>query len=574
MLQNYAASNSYKGTKDTDYYTLTEKQDSAGTYNVKSLPLGVYLVVETEAPDSYVINTQSFLVAIPQWNQSANESEGEWVYSVSAYPKYQSISVDKVMKKADNDKATTTTDSYEIGDTIPYTVTATIPNYGYSTDYPELSVTHNLALNYKDGSGKADQPTGIKMYNNLGLLFTDTLSEGLRLNDLSGKTNGLTVTVAGTKLENGKEIIESDVNKITDENLTGDKKIYAALKAAGKTLTGATYVYNEENKLYTYTGTVETTERANYVYYSAVDDSTNKTTMYVYVPWCVIDNQSSPKELGSQGQKVVLDYSAYLTDKAEVGAENTNTVTYKFSNDPQSVSSTAYDPQSNNTDTTTVYTYGMELTKKFNGEDATTAKVTASGVTFQLQDSKGTAQYFYKSTDDTYTLYNKDAVAETTENNEEVYKVYTSSTATETAVTTQDINPTDKGKLTIKGLAAGTYKLVETKSVDGYSLLTAPVIIVVSENEEKIAEVTAKIKDSNSTGTTTVETLKTKAEANNTTTAADKATFVLTVNNSANQFNLPFTGGMGLWTFTITGGVIMSAAIIVLVVNRKKRASK
>ncbi|MGN0537147.1 MAG: GGIII-like transmembrane region-containing protein [Acutalibacteraceae bacterium] len=48
----------------------------------------------------------------------------------------------------------------------------------------------------------------------------------------------------------------------------------------------------------------------------------------------------------------------------------------------------------------------------------------------------------------------------------------------------------------------------------------------------------------------------------------------MTVNNAKNQYDLPLTGGLGLWIFTIGGGVLMAAAIIVISVVRKKKSNK
>jgi LPXTG-motif cell wall-anchored protein len=48
--------------------------------------------------------------------------------------------------------------------------------------------------------------------------------------------------------------------------------------------------------------------------------------------------------------------------------------------------------------------------------------------------------------------------------------------------------------------------------------------------------------------------------------------FEVTINNVEKQFDLPQTGGDGILLFTIAGGILMAAAIILFAAMRKKKA--
>ncbi|MGN1202714.1 MAG: SpaH/EbpB family LPXTG-anchored major pilin, partial [Eubacterium sp.] len=137
-----------------------------GVVTLENLDLGVYLVQETKVPAGYMVTTQAFLVALPTWDQE-NDT---WVYAVEATPKNETLQVEKQITDGNqNTPDGTADDSYSIGDTVPYTVTAKIPNYGNASDDPTVTVTKNLLL---------QDTLGVDAYNALNLVFTNTLTKG------------------------------------------------------------------------------------------------------------------------------------------------------------------------------------------------------------------------------------------------------------------------------------------------------------------------------------------------------------------------------------------------------------
>ena len=273
--------------------------------------------------------------------------------------------------------------------------------------------------------------------------------------------------------------------------------------------------------------------------------------MTVEISWDALDRY--------QGKQIQLTYSARLNEDAFIKDANTNDVTYKFSHDPQK---SAEEPHTEITppDTET-YTYQMNLTKLLNNEKPEDVKdvdkngTDVSGVTFQLYVEGSTTPLYVKKTSDG------------------VYTICTEPTETEIEEKTvqQEIHPTAKGSLSVKGFKAGTYELEETKSVSGYTLLTKPITIVVEENtdaEGKVINGTVNAYIKGATGEENVSLVTSDATDG---TNAENGIFKITVNNVKKQFNLPQTGGAGLWMFTIAGGILMALAIIFFHTLRTKK---
>ena len=440
----------------------------------------------------------------------------------------------------------TTSDSYSIGDTIPYTVTATIPNYGYTLGNPNKTVTTELLE-----KGEYDK------YNALKVEFTDILSKGLTLN-----MNHLAVPDS----ENPDKILPSDLGikildkdnsvivDLTDDLNEGKSKADGAINDASVTLKEVTGYSKDET-----TGK-ETNNGKDFLVTTGLTED-GKTKLTVNISWDLLDQY--------QGKQIQLTYSARLNEDAFIEIANTNDVKYNFSHDPQQSTG---NPRTDITppDTET-YTYQMNLTKLLNKESPDKVSgVDVTEVTFRL----------YTVTDDEEgnsirtPLFVKQEIGE----DEKPVKdgdctICTDATAEEkitddenkTFAITQDIHLQSDGSLNVKGFKAGTYELEETKSVSGYTLLTKPITIEVEEvTDLTTKKVTGTVKAYTKDGTAQGEWL-TDEDGN------EDGIFRITVNNVKKQFNLPQTGGAGLWMFTIAGGILMAAAIIFFHTLRTKK---
>lgn len=105
-------------------------------------------------------------------------------------------------------------------------------------------------------------------------------------------------------------------------------------------------------------------------------------------------------------------------------------------------------------------------------------------------------------------------------------------------------------------LAAGTYYLKELQAPSGYSALTSVVKVVISTatpNDNTIYDFKYSMNE---------------GEENN---VAKDGVISLDITNNKG-FNLPATGGMGTYLFTIGGLVIMAGAALLLIASKKRRA--
>ena len=222
-------------------------------------------------------------------------------------------------------------------------------------------------------------------------------------------------------------------------------------------------------------------------------------------------------------EKFTITYKVKLNDKAVLGRDgNKNSVKLQYKND---INDEFKDVPGNDT---TVFTYGIDLLKKGEGADNV-----LEGVEFKLTDGKDNAVSVEKKETNTFYTPGGDSNEVTTD--------------------------TD-GKIYIRGLKPGTYKLTETKTNAGYVRLKNPVEIVITPSTDvnKAAEgvVSATVGGKEVTMT-----------ADN---GSNTAIVPLTVVNRKG-FDLPATGGRGIALFTIAGIAIVAAAGSLLFMRKRSK---
>lgn len=216
--------------------------------------------------------------------------------------------------------------------------------------------------------------------------------------------------------------------------------------------------------------------------------------------------------------KVKLNENAVLGQK---GNKNKVELQYEYENN-----GTTIDKKVPGNDTT-VFTYGINLLKK--GEGTNTV---LEGVKFELTDSKNQpVKVLKKETNEFYTP----------------------------GGTSNEVTTATDGKIYIRGLKPGTYKLTETKTKAGYVLLKDPVEIMITQKEAKsgIEEATVGGKP---------VTMQNDQKNSDSKTAE----VPLTVVNSKG-FDLPATGGRGIALFTIAGIAIVAAAGSLLFMRKRSK---
>lgn len=169
------------------------------------------------------------------------------------------------------------------------------------------------------------------------------------------------------------------------------------------------------------------------------------------------------------GDVITVTYNAYITADAAVTDPATNKVHLEYSTNPDGSGKGESTPSESK-----VYTYPIEIFKFY--KDGEVEKGLANA-TFKLSTSKDS------------TAAGIDLVKDTTpENSYHVKGEGETSTATE--VTTPE-----GGKITIRGLKAGTYYLHEITAPTGFNKLTHPVKIEITAVENDQSKATYKIND-------------------------------------------------------------------------------
>lgn len=402
-------------------------------------------------------------------------------------------------------------------------------------------------------------PSNIADYDTYYYVFTDILSKGLTLKDMDDATDGIQNNIK-VYIQNGDVTVD-----VTD---------YFYRNAAA----------NSENK-----GTDITVGIKDLIALKLVEDFDDATE----------GNQSVNSITAAT--KVVVTYTAVLNADAVVGNNgNPNTVFLRYSNDPNNdgtpasgsnkpsenpeepkpEETTPGEPSTTTTIPTgvtpkdTVWTYTTELT--INKVDAEGNALT--GAKFQLTGDSVkkvviTTYKYEADTDGTY--YKLKTGAYTTDapnnNNTDMYESTTvkyKQNAERTSVEVSDsVNVISvvgaDGKLKFTGLGAGTYTITELEAPAGYNKLETPIEVTITW--------AAPTGNSNECTWTYSGTDYTDANNNKQHDEGEPYLPTVTVINQKGS-TLPSTGGIGTTLFYVFGGIMVLAAVVLLI-TKKRMAS-
>lgn len=226
------------------------------------------------------------------------------------------------------------------------------------------------------------------------------------------------------------------------------------------------------------------------------------------------------------GETIVVTYSATINDEAEMTLIETNKAQLTYGNNHE----TEFDQTETKNYSIPVY--------KFGAEDS--GNTGLAGAEFVL------VKEIYKNAEEA----EKNAMAfKAAEDN--VYFYHSDRTNIEEGSFTTVITTPEDGKFMIKGLAAGTYYLWETKAPAGYNQLKDAITIIIADN----GDITVN-------GETFTPAKDLDAE-----NAEDSMVGV----ENKSGVNLPSTGGIGTTIFYIVGGVLIVGAAILLIAKKRAR---
>ena len=225
-----------------------------------------------------------------------------------------------------------------------------------------------------------------------------------------------------------------------------------------------------------------------------------------------------------------ITYAATLTSDAQMGnKDNPNEVelTWKRTN------TTYYDTLK---DCCHVYTYGIDVLKQFSDNGGN-----LRNVKFRL----------HNDTDDVFVIADlKDGV------------YYAKGFAAKKSDATTFI-PNAQGHIVVKGLEGDAYSLTEIATDKGYVLLKDAVKIIIKTSENGQCEKCgAKLLTASAT-----------VNGKDVTMTEGNAIVPLTVVNNPG-FDLPKTGGYGVWMYTVGGVLLLGAAAFIAVKSRKHKSEK
>lgn len=562
-----------------------EGQEAEGQVKFDKLELGLYVVIETDKPDSVTKATDPFLVSVPM----TSIDKQNWLYDIIVNPKnkteYAGITLQK-KGKTGSQEDTTVMGGYEFK----------LEKYSESTgNWTEITKAT------KNGVDNAGDPLNLTTSPKDGRIVISDLSAGVyRFTEKT--TTGKSGYIVDGKTHYIFRVNGSKIEEITDEtekakySEAGYNNVFNAKDAGGNQVN----IYNHRpdvDKVVTKRDGTSGKEadynigdRVPYVVTVKVPENITSLKKFVLEdkPTNLIDDVASVKVYNGNtevsgfytvaakdgvgftitfdprdmtdyaGKTLTIKYEAVLQPGAVATVEgNANTIKLSYSNQILPTTTPGEEPNpSENTieDRTFVYTFKINIVKT--AEDETTR---LAGVKFDLYKSVETEKLTEQEKKDSITNEVARKLGLTVSNDTTWVKI--------TTLTTSDSeDPTIKGTAEYKGLADGTYYLVETETVDGYNLLSAPVKVELSVSAEtKWTEENTYDDQGNLVKHNVTKKETTFKNSQDATTG-----YTLTTIINRKGFDLPITGGFGTLLFSGIGVLLVVAGVGVLLSLKKK----
>ena len=590
------------GSKTTDVNGIVQ----FGKVQEEVLHLGLYLVLETETPDSVKTACEPFFVSVPMTKVLGDTNGGltDWLYDVHVFPKnstaYGQADLQKVGKQSGTDEEVLTMQGYKFklykkNDDGTWTWIEKKPANGVDNAGEWLDAANETGVLTTGPEGKisvsgltkgvyAFVETGVNAED--GYILDSGIAYVFKISDNGEMVAATEADVEGAKKpeENVKSFDTTAFNEteVKVKNYKPDfKKEITGKKDAdygiGDDVPYTLTVNVPENvaKLKTFTVSDEMNSDQLVVNNDivvkgvkvgeAVEKKFEEGTEYTLTPTTDTGKSGftiafdTKKIAEYAGGTITITYTAKLQDKASVGeVGNVNSADLKYSKKTD-IKTTEEDPPYDIHDEAVVYTFKTGILKKGDSADGEPLE----NVEFTL----------YKKVDPQKDKINEAGTAVTFMGADKTILTPAEAKAKKLNVTDGENEPkwfavmplkTGKdGKAVANGLPNGEYKLVETKTHEGYNLLTEPV------DANLTLDYTTKWDDTK----TFDETGKLIKHDYNTTKVMNgdteyKYAEIVIINRKG--FNLPTTGGFGTLLFSGIGVLLVVAGVGVLLSLKKK----
>lgn len=587
---NYTTNKTAAGLK-TAYATAYKAEvltDENGKATFTGLPVGMYLVIETKTPQAVTMPVEPFLVSIPmtrigdKTTGADNQNQKEWLYDVTVYPK-NSIAKGTVKLVKQGKQGSTTTPLAGVKFTLnkkndtddDYTAVKT----DVSTDTDGKITLDNLAKGryYLQETGYTDGNDKGYILNTTGKFYFDIDENGkaVKVDDtIDGKVDDASFTIDSTHatltVTNYKPDIAKTVTK-RDGTANTHEADYGVGDAVPYTLTIKVPENITSLKTFTVTDTTvkaQLIQNKDSVKISGKNNAGGDVTLAksAYTITVAPDANNSvmtvaftPSALADvAGGEITITYTATVQDTAVVaGNGNVNTAKIVYSRKTNLTDETGGNKPYEITDKGVVYTFGLNIHKTAKGGTKDGAGL--KDVTFDLYKKVDTETLNGNSK---YPFCGQEYAAIS---GDDAVKLGLTTNSAENWIKVKTLTTGENGYVSAKGLPSGTYKLVETKTVDGYNLLSKPVDAKLNLTYAA-AWSTTKTYDDNGN--------QIKAETNTTNYTRDTAPVTdpsaeIEIVNRAG-FTLPVTGGFGTLLFSGIGVLLVLAGVGVLFSLKKK----
>lgn len=563
--------------------TLTPEQtittdDTTGVATASGLDLGLYLVVETKAPDKVTAPVDPFLVSVPMTRIADNGTTNkltDWIFDVHVYPKnsttYGEVTIEKKGYTGGSDGtllqgvefvlekhtgAGNEASDWTVVNASEQDPTNTFDLVTDTNGQIKLSGLSQGEYRIYEDSYTAGSAAANKGYILDQTYHTFTVNPDGKITYGAITNPAITISVENDRPDMKKEVKNGTGWEDDAQYGVGDTVSYKITIEIPKNI--------DKLKTFTVTDTPtnlkDNTETIKVVKVKTAGEATDtpleKGTDYTVVPdttggFKLTFNQSATVK-GCAGRTVTITYDAVVMNSAVVGGNgNSNKATLEYTNKIKNDGTPDETIKNTIEDSAVMYSFGIKIVKT--QEDN---KTPLPGVMFDL--------YREAKAGETSVITGDDAKKVGLDKDKSWVCVKKGLTTDENGI----IDTSDSSNTTnfTGGLANGDYYLVETKTAEGYNLLTKPVEV----NLKVTATTTWTTSDTfDNTGKLVKRTVEKTVFTN---ANGDTAKPELTVTNIVNRagFNLPTTGGFGTLLFSGIGVLLVLAGVSVLFSLKKK----